>query len=404
MRSKLKIVVILLFVFSFGFWAGSSIFNYFTYNNLPKIELVGLHDDSYCAGQVNCFIKSDNDYKVAEVSLFLDGAPFDFASKRVGSKKFSIPFTLETQDLSDGMHCLEIEAVDSSYHANKIYKKLNFHVDNIPLKAVLLQSEFKVDQGRTIYLKIQSNKKLSSTQVKFLSGVYHCYPEAKDSTIYEGFIPLDCEDNAGEYLLDIELQDYVKNNVKLVGNAHINQCNFPRQKGFSVSKSKLEDEKEISMSAKILEEALEKWLKDSSSQKLWTGPFEIPTVVQWIATSFGEIRTTSEKGRYLHKAIDIANASKSVVWASQNGKIIIRDRYLLSGNTVVIDHGLGIFTLYYHLDSFADVEVGDFIKKGSPIGKIGMTGYATGHHLHWELRVNGIAVDPFQWTKKSFWG
>lgn len=404
MRSKLTVFIFFLLFLSLGAWVGSFIFSYFTYDIPPKIELVGLHEGSYYAGQVECFINSNNDYKIAEISLFLDGAPFDFRSKKMGSKKFSVPFNLETKELTNGKHCLEVRAVDSSYHANKNSKILNFDVDNIPLKAALLQSEFKVDQGRTVHLKIQSNKKLLKAQVKFLSRVYDCYPEAEDSSVYEGFIPLDCEDNAGEHLLDLDLQDFVKNNVRLVGNVQINQYNFVRQKGFVVSRSKLEEEKEISMSAKILEEALEKWLSDSPSHKMWVGSFEVPTVVQWIATPFGEIRTTVEKGRYFHKAVDIANSPKSVVWASQSGKIIIKDRYLLSGNTVVIDHGLGIFTLYYHLDSFADVEVGDFIKKGSPIGKVGMTGYATGPHLHWELRVNGVAVDPFQWTKKTFWG
>ena len=156
------------------------------------------------------------------------------------------------------------------------------------------------------------------------------------------------------------------------------------------------------MNNKILSDALEKWLKESPKEKMWSGPFETPTVVQWIATPFGEIRTTPERGRYLHKAVDIANRPGSVIWASQNGRVIIKDRYVLSGNTIVIDHGLGVFTHYYHLEDFADVEVGDFVKKGNPIGKLGMTGYATGPHLHWALFVKNIPVDPFQWTKKSF--
>jgi murein DD-endopeptidase MepM/ murein hydrolase activator NlpD len=104
----------------------------------------------------------------------------------------------------------------------------------------------------------------------------------------------------------------------------------------------------------------------------------------------------------LHKAVDIVNNPKSVVWASQNGRVIIKDRYLFSGNTVVIDHGLGVFTKYYHLDDFAELEVGDSIKKGEPVGKLGITGYANGYHLHWELMVDGVPVEPFEWTKHVF--
>jgi len=90
------------------------------------------------------------------------------------------------------------------------------------------------------------------------------------------------------------------------------------------------------------------------------------------------------------------------VWATQSGKVIIKDRYLMSGNTVAIDHGCGIVSLYYHLEDFADIEVGDMLKKGNPVGTLGMTGYASGYHLHWELRVNGTPVDPLQWTQQNF--
>ena len=96
------------------------------------------------------------------------------------------------------------------------------------------------------------------------------------------------------------------------------------------------------------------------------------------------------------------NSPKSVVWASENGQVIIKDRYTLTGNTVVVDHGKKVHTIYAHLDSFADVEIGDKIKKGNPVGNIGMTGYATGYHLHWELRVNNVSVDPMEWTERVF--
>ena len=196
--------------------------------------------------------------------------------------------------------------------------------------------------------------------------------------------------------------NFVKNNITLFSKIVVNNVKFPKQRGFVVPKGKLEEEKEIGMSNKILEQALEKWIKDSPKKKLWSGNFEIPINMKRMTTPYGEIRTTPEKGRYLHKAVDITDLPKSVVWASQSGKVIIKDRFIESGNSVVIDHGLGVFTLYFHLEDFADIEVGDYVKKGNPIGRLGMTGYANGYHLHWELRVNNMAVDPLQWTKKSF--
>ncbi|MFC1845664.1 M23 family metallopeptidase, partial [Candidatus Dependentiae bacterium] len=80
----------------------------------------------------------------------------------------------------------------------------------------------------------------------------------------------------------------------------------------------------------------------------------------------------------------------------------IKDRFVHSGNTVVVDHGWGILSMYFHLDDFANIEVGKKLAQGNPVGTIGQTGYAKGYHLHWELRVKNTAVDPMQWTKQSF--
>ena len=72
----------------------------------------------------------------------------------------------------------------------------------------------------------------------------------------------------------------------------------------------------------------------------------------------------------------------------------------MSGNTVVLEHGMGVHSHYYHLNDFAEIEVGDVIGKGVKIGRMGKTGYATGYHLHWEVRIDNVAVDPLEWTEK----
>jgi murein DD-endopeptidase MepM/ murein hydrolase activator NlpD len=121
-----------------------------------------------------------------------------------------------------------------------------------------------------------------------------------------------------------------------------------------------------------------------------------------MVTEFGVMRTNQQKGRYAHKAVDLIGLLHCVVWACQDGIVVLKDRYQHSGNTVVIDHGYGILSMYFHLDDFSAIQVGDKIQKGRPLGKMGKTGFANGHHLHWELRVQNIAVDPMQWTKKDF--
>jgi|GEM_PF-307687 hypothetical protein len=402
MISRVRITLLSVSVLFAG-WCGYGIFNYFSYNAEPEVAVIGLENDGYYKGVMNCALKADNGYKIALVDVFLDGKPLEVdRAYRVRSKTFTLPFEIDTTQLTNGSHALEVHAIDSSYHRNKKINTSGFFVDNLSLKGAFLNSEQKIEQGRTLRSQIQLNKKVKKIEVKFLAKTYNCYPEENESTVYECFIPVDCEERPNEYVMHASIEDFVGNVIRLTGSVAIHNVNFPKQRGFTVSNEKLDEEKEVSMSNKILSEALEKWLKDSAKQKMWTGPFELPTVVQRYSTPFGEIRTTPERGRYLHRAVDIVNYPKSVVWTAQNGNVIIKDRYLHSGNTVVIDHGLGVFSLYYHLDSFSDIDVGDFVKKGNPIGRVGMTGYANGYHLHWEIRVGGVSVDPLQWTKKSF--
>ncbi len=401
--SRFTTPLVVLVAALFSLWIGNSIFTYFSYDVSPEVRVVGLTNGDYHKGLISCSLRADNAYKIAGVCAMLDGKPFIIdGATSVRSQKFNLPFEIDTSDLLDGKHVLEIDAVDSSYHANKNSELVEFFVDNKLLKAAFLQPEYRVDQGHTLHPKIQLNKNVSSIELTFLSKKFNGYPDADDSVVYESFLPVDCEQNSGEFSLQAKVTDRVGNQVMLSGTVKINKLNFPRQKGFHVAAEKLEEEKEVSMNNKILSQALEKWVLQSPKKKLWNGPFELPTQVLRYSTPYGEIRVTPEKGRYLHRAVDIVNHPRSVVWASQNGKVIIKDRYLMSGNTVVVDHGLGVFTKYFHLDDFADIEVGEMIKKGSPVGKLGMTGYANGYHLHWGLEINNAAVNPIEWTKKVF--
>ncbi len=178
-------------------------------------------------------------------------------------------------------------------------------------------------------------------------------------------------------------------------------CPFKRQV-VHVSKEKLEEEKEFGLDPKLLEQELERIAQNSPQEKLWSGIFCTPIDVVRTTCEFGTIRTTQHKGRYAHKAVDIINTPKSVVWAPQKGIVALKERYASSGNTVVIDHGHGVVSMFYHLDDFANIDVGQKVAQGNPIGTIGKTGHATGYHLHWEMRVKNVAIDPMQWTKPTF--
>ncbi len=135
-------------------------------------------------------------------------------------------------------------------------------------------------------------------------------------------------------------------------------------------------------------------------QPLWSGTFLEP--VQGILTSpFGALRVYNDGVRESrHAGIDLSAPLGTPVLAANAGRVVMAEALQVHGNGVILNHGLGLFTAYFHLDSIA-VTVGQTVERGEVLGTVGSTGLATGAHLHWEMRLNNIPVDPMQWVYQS---
>ena len=94
-----------------------------------------------------------------------------------------------------------------------------------------------------------------------------------------------------------------------------------------------------------------------------------------------------------HGGMDIAAYTGTPVYATATGKVVLAKDRIVTGKSIVIEHFPGVFSMYYHLNSIG-VEVNTIIMKGTEIGTVGTSGFSTGPHLHWEMRVNNIRVDP----------
>ncbi len=391
--------IIILFLFATTSWLGWKAYNYFFDTQPPTMNILGLEGDQYYCADIQCLVSID---KAGEMSVWLDNKPL-LSKFKVDTAGQEYPFIIPTRTVSNGKHNIKLLFTDNTFRKNKTSLTKDFYVDNIPLQAAFIQKEtdYKVLQGRTLHLQFQVNKKIKSAQVEALSKVYSCFPESERSSIYEAFIPIACEEPPNEYLVSVNIKDKVGNILNLENKFQV--IPFPFKKTtLHVESKKVEEERELGKNAALLEVAIKELVDKSPQQKLWRGTFCTPIEIARTTCEFGVIRTTQEKGKYQHKAVDIINTPKSVVWASQSGIVVLKDRFENSGNTVIVDHGWGIMSMYFHLDSFANIEVGQKITQGNPIGTIGKTGYASGYHLHWELRVNNIAVDPMQWTKQGF--
>lgn len=137
----------------------------------------------------------------------------------------------------------------------------------------------------------------------------------------------------------------------------------------------------------------EEGLANSADHPLWTGIFIRPVTGGRISTKFGSVRTVNQEDPTRHSGLDIALPSGTLVKASQAGVVTLARGLNVTGNTVFIDHGCQLFSMYYHL-SHISVKVGQTVKAGDLIGKVGSTGFSTGPHLHWAMQLNGVYMNP----------
>jgi len=394
----------LIFLGLLIWYVGNNFYLYYYNTTDPVVVVVGIEQDSFFAGIMTGKISGSHPYKISNYSILIDGKPYK-QNISVGRSVFEQVLSIPIDSMENGKHTIKFIVNSGALHHNQIEIDRVFYVDNADLQASLikLDTDNKVLQGRCFHVQFKVNKPIKKAVIKTLSHDFVAYPESAGSLIYEAFIPLECDQHPSEYSYSVAIDDHVGHSFDLHGPFQVVAAHF-KKKTLHVPSGALDKEREFTeLGEKDFEIKMEELTQNSVKEKLWQGVFEIPLAMTGITTDFGVQRVAQERGCYIHKAIDmVASAPRAVVWASQAGVVVLKDRYVHSGNTIIIDHGHGILSMYFHLETYANIEVGQKIRKGNPVGTMGKTGYANGYHLHWEIRVNNVAVDPMQWIKRDF--
>jgi hypothetical protein len=137
-----------------------------------------------------------------------------------------------------------------------------------------------------------------------------------------------------------------------------------------------------------------------TAERWWSGPFVVPTEGPQMG-SFGKRRIINGEPRNPHSGEDFSAPEGSEVMAANDGVVRLIGDHFFSGHSVFIDHGDGLYTMYFHL-SKVSVAPSQRVRKGEVIGLVGSSGRATGPHLHWGARLNGARINPVELTRLAF--
>lgn len=253
-------------------------------------------------------------------------------------------------------------------------------------KLILDKTKFK--QGEAIYVKIENSS--IKPRVFFNTREFPVFSIAP--SLYRALVPVENLTKPGLYAVLARADAWEqKIPVTVIDNA----------KGVSkiyVDESKSLDPTPIELAA------VSAGLHSQSETKLWSGPFSYPSKARK-SSPFG-VKRSYNNGPVdsYHKGLDFAGKLGSPVYAPAAAKVVTvgyeKEGFRIHGNTVILDHGQGVTSIYMHLNAI-NVKSGDLLKQGDLIGTVGHTGVSTGPHLHWGVYLSGVSTEPEFFVQKD---
>lgn len=247
-----------------------------------------------------------------------------------------------------------------------------------------------LEPGQIMVARLLQAPDVKKLAIRFGQASYELGPREETLEPF-ALIGLDLGIKPGAYDLEMTLAFRDGRIEKLIHRVLVGDRDFPVKKLW-VKEEFVRPPPEVQDRIQREAEILEIVYSVSSSRWLGEGLFERPHPGEMMP-NFGEKRIYNNVPRSSHSGVDIAAPYGSPVRASNTGRVVLARDLYFSGNTVIIDHGLGLFTFYCHF-SHLKVSRGDMVKKGSVIGLAGSTGRSTGPHLHWGVKLFNSRIDP----------
>jgi len=264
---------------------------------------------------------------------------------------------------------------------------------NAPTQPKGIDGQYSGKQGQVLVVKVPGEEQATEIRGTFLTRSIPFFPDPRPggSPGYVGLLGIDLQDEPGTHELAVDIQqgEQVRKlsfNVLVVKEKfHVEHLTLPKDKVDL-------DEKSLAR-WKAEQEQVKQALAENSRLRLWRSDFIEPVNGKRTGI-FGSVRIMNGQARSPHNGEDIGAPMGTEVAATNDGIVRITVDHLLSGRGVYVDHGLGFYSMYFHLSDVL-VKDGDLVRAGQIIGKVGATGRATGPHLHWGVKLNGARVNPY---------
>ncbi len=356
------------------------------------------------------------------IRLYRDTQSMLFFEKKFThkAKKFEHEFTLEKAKLPDGKFILEVDTKDASYanwfNGNTNKFALELEIDSQAPKIAFLSSTPSLRRGGSGLVLYNTSDDVVKTGIMVEDVFFPAYKDAKNEN-YICLFPFPYYLNASNYVPMIMAEDAAGNVTSSRLLVNLTNRVFPDDTvKLSDSFFKLKEE-EINKIAPGEGTVVEKYLRANNEIRK-----ENSEMIKEIANNthpsfyftetftrqprsalradFGDSRTYTYNGKEIdyqyHTGLDLASVAQDITTASNKGKVIYTGYLGIYGNTVIVDHGRNLFSLYSHLTDI-HVKVGDTVERNHDLGTTGVSGLAVGDHVHFSFYIGGIPVQPAEW-------
>ncbi len=257
-----------------------------------------------------------------------------------------------------------------------------------------IDGQYSGKQGQVLVIKLTGEDQATEISGTFLTRTIPFFPDPRpgEPRGYVGLLGIDMQDEPGTHELAVEVKQG-EQAKKLSFNVLVVKEKF-QVEHLKLPKDKVDLDDKSAARWRAEQEQVKQALAENSRLKLWRSDFIEPVNGKRTGI-FGSVRIMNGQARNPHNGEDIGAPIGADVVATNDGIVRITVDHIFSGKGVFVDHGLGFYSMYFHLSEIL-VKDGDLVRAGQLIGKVGATGRATGPHLHWGVKLNGARVNPYE--------